>query len=75
MSTAARSWIASSDNFLRPRLVGRDTRMADLLILLSTLGGLFLFGPMGFIVGPIVAPCSSRHGTSTERRSGIGSRG
>jgi predicted PurR-regulated permease PerM len=29
--------------------------MSDLLILLSTLGGLFLFGPVGFIVGPIVA--------------------
>ena len=43
------------DNFLRPRLVGRDTRMSDLLILLSTLGGIILFGPVGFVVGPIVA--------------------
>jgi predicted PurR-regulated permease PerM len=29
--------------------------MSDLLILLSTLGGIFLFGAVGFIVGPIVA--------------------
>jgi predicted PurR-regulated permease PerM len=29
--------------------------MPTLLILLSTLGGLFLFGAVGFIVGPIVA--------------------
>jgi predicted PurR-regulated permease PerM len=43
------------DNFLRPRLVGRDARMSDLLILLSTLGGIVLFGAAGFIVGPIVA--------------------
>lgn len=43
------------DNFLRPLLVGRDARMSDLLILLSTLGGISLFGAAGFIVGPIVA--------------------
>jgi predicted PurR-regulated permease PerM len=47
--------VSTIDNFLRPRLVGRDTRMSDLLVLLSTLGGLGLFGPVGFIVGPIVA--------------------
>jgi predicted PurR-regulated permease PerM len=43
------------DNFLRPRLVGRDIRMHDLLVLLSTFGGLALFGLAGFIIGPIVA--------------------
>jgi predicted PurR-regulated permease PerM len=42
------------DNLLRPRLVGRDTQMPDLLILLSTLGGLTLFGAVGIVVGPIV---------------------
>lgn len=47
--------VSTLDNFLRPRLVGRDARMADLLILLSTLGGIVLFGVMGFIVGPIIA--------------------
>jgi predicted PurR-regulated permease PerM len=47
--------VSSVDNFLRPRFVGRDARMADLLILLSTLGGIILFGAVGFIVGPIVA--------------------
>ncbi len=45
----------SVDNLLRPRLVGRDTRMPDLLILISTLGGLGFFGAIGFIVGPLVA--------------------
>lgn len=47
--------VGSVDNFLRPRLIGRDARMSDLLILLSTLGGIVLFGAVGFIVGPIVA--------------------
>jgi predicted PurR-regulated permease PerM len=47
--------IGSSDNVLRPRLVGRDTQMSDLLVLFSTLGGIAVFGAIGFIVGPIIA--------------------
>jgi predicted PurR-regulated permease PerM len=47
--------VGTVDNVLRPRLVGKDTKMSDLLILLSTLGGIFLFGAVGFIIGPIVA--------------------
>jgi predicted PurR-regulated permease PerM len=46
--------VGTVDNFLRPRLVGKDAEMPDLLILIGTLGGLFLFGPIGFIVGPVV---------------------
>jgi predicted PurR-regulated permease PerM len=47
--------VGSVDNILRPRLVGRDTKMHDLMILFSTLGGLMAFGPIGFIIGPILA--------------------
>ncbi len=47
--------VGSVDNVLRPRLVGRDTKMHELLIFFSTLGGLVLFGAMGFILGPILA--------------------
>lgn len=47
--------VGSVDNVLRPRLVGRDTKMHELLIFFSTLGGLLLFGVMGFILGPILA--------------------
>jgi len=47
--------VGTVDNFLRPVLVGRDTKMPDLLILLSTLGGLTLFGAAGFVLGPILA--------------------
>lgn len=46
--------VGTIDNMLRPVLVGKDTKIPDLLILVGTLGGLFLFGPIGFIVGPIV---------------------
>lgn len=47
--------VGTVDNFLRPVLVGRDTEMPDLLILLSTLGGLSLFGASGLVLGPILA--------------------
>jgi predicted PurR-regulated permease PerM len=47
--------IGSVDNVLRPKLVGRDIKMHDLMVLISTLGGLALFGLPGFVVGPILA--------------------
>jgi len=47
--------ILQVDNLLRPRLVGSGARMHDLLIFFSTLGGVAAYGPMGFIVGPVVA--------------------
>lgn len=46
--------ISMMDNFIRPKLVGRDTELHPLLILFSTLGGIALFGISGFIVGPII---------------------
>ncbi len=47
--------VGSVDNLLRPRLVGKDTEMHDLLILFSTLGGIAMFGIIGIIIGPIIA--------------------
>jgi predicted PurR-regulated permease PerM len=43
------------DNVVRPWVVGRDTQMSDLMIMLSTLGGLLFFGAPGLLVGPILA--------------------
>ncbi|MCG8295594.1 AI-2E family transporter [Pseudomonas entomophila] len=43
------------DNLLRPILVGKDTRMPDYLVLVSTLGGLAVFGLNGFVIGPLIA--------------------
>ncbi|ABL66357.1 AI-2E family transporter [Chlorobium phaeobacteroides] len=47
--------VGQIDNILRPILIGRDTKMNELMIFLGTLGGLGLFGIIGIIVGPIVA--------------------
>jgi predicted PurR-regulated permease PerM len=47
--------ISLVDNFVRPMLVGKDTRMPDYVVLLSSLGGLALFGINGFVIGPVVA--------------------
>ena len=43
------------DNVLRPLLVGKDTRMPDYVVLLSTLGGMAIFGFNGFVIGPVIA--------------------
>lgn len=47
--------ISMVDNVVRPILVGRDTRMPDYVVLITTLGGLQLFGINGIIIGPLVA--------------------
>lgn len=43
------------DNLLRPLLVGKDTQMPDYLVLVSTIGGMALFGLNGFVIGPVIA--------------------
>jgi predicted PurR-regulated permease PerM len=43
------------DNILRPILVGKDTKMPDYVVLISTLGGIAIFGLNGFVIGPVIA--------------------
>lgn len=43
------------DNVMRPVLVGKDIKMPDYLVLISTLGGIALFGVNGFVIGPVIA--------------------
>lgn len=43
------------DNVMRPLLVGKDTKIPDWVILISTLGGLAVFGLNGFVIGPLFA--------------------
>ena len=43
------------DNILRPVLVGKDTKMPDYVVLVSTIGGISLFGLNGFVIGPVIA--------------------
>ncbi len=47
--------VGSVDNVLRPVLVGRDTKMPDYMVLLSTIGGIAIIGINGFVVGPVIA--------------------
>ena len=42
------------DNFLAPKLIERGIKIHPLLILFSVLGGLALFGPIGFLAGPMI---------------------
>ena len=43
------------DNFLRPILVGKDTKIPDYVVLIATLGGIAIFGFNGFVIGPVIA--------------------
>jgi len=43
------------DNLLRPILVGKDTRMPDFVVMITTLGGMAVFGINGFVIGPTIA--------------------
>jgi predicted PurR-regulated permease PerM len=47
--------VSSLDNLLRPVLVGKDTQMHALMIFFGILGGLYMFGMAGIIIGPIIA--------------------
>jgi predicted PurR-regulated permease PerM len=43
------------DNLLRPFLIGMDTKLPDYVVLISTLGGISIFGLNGFVIGPVIA--------------------
>lgn len=43
------------DNLLRPILVGKDTRLPDYVVMITTLGGMAVFGINGFVLGPVIA--------------------
>ena len=47
--------ISLVDNFLRPILVGKDTKMPNYVVLISTLGGIATFGLNGLVIGPVIA--------------------
>lgn len=43
------------DNLLRPPLVGKETKLPDYVVLISTIGGISLLGVNGFVIGPLIA--------------------
>lgn len=47
--------VGSLDNLLRPILVGKDTKMHELMIFFGTLGGIMMFGITGIFIGPLIA--------------------
>lgn len=47
--------LTAVDNILRPILVGNDTQLPGYLILVSTLGGIAVFGLNGVVIGPVIA--------------------
>jgi predicted PurR-regulated permease PerM len=47
--------VGTADNFLRPILVGKGTKVPELMVLVSTLGGVAMMGLSGFILGPVLA--------------------
>ena len=46
--------VSSVDNVLRPYLVGKDMKIPEILILVSTLGGITMFGLAGIVLGPVI---------------------
>ncbi|MES2948103.1 MAG: AI-2E family transporter [Pseudomonadota bacterium] len=67
------------DNLLRPILVGKDTRMPDYVVMITTLGGMVVFGINGFVIGPAIAAmflavwhiyATTRNGAAATRNGG-----
>ncbi len=46
--------VGSVDNFIGPYLISRGNNLHPFIILISVLGGISLFGPIGFIIGPVI---------------------
>jgi predicted PurR-regulated permease PerM len=46
--------VGSIDNFIRPYLIGKKSKIASVFVLLSVLGGISVFGIMGFVLGPLI---------------------
>lgn len=76
MAVAGIAVIGSVDNVLRPILIGRETKIPDALVLVTTLGGLDAFGFNGLLIGPVAAAlfitvwdrfATQRRGVSTSR--------
>ena len=46
--------VSTADNFIRPIIISRYTPVPTLLVFLGVIGGVAAFGPIGFIIGPVV---------------------
>ena len=46
--------ISNIDNLLRPKLVEKNVKMPEALILLGVISGIYTFGPIGLVLGPVI---------------------
>src|SRR6266536_435883 len=46
--------ISTIDNFLRPKLIKNQTKLHELFVFFSVLGGMSVFGLLGIVLGPVV---------------------
>lgn len=46
--------VGLADNILGPKLIGKNLQLHPLFVLLSILGGIIIFGPIGLFLGPLV---------------------
>ena len=46
--------VSTIDNFLRPKLIRNQTKLHELFVFFSVLGGISVFGLLGLVLGPVV---------------------
>jgi predicted PurR-regulated permease PerM len=46
--------VSVSDNFIRPIIISRHAPVPTLMVFLGVVGGVSAFGPIGFIIGPVI---------------------
>jgi predicted PurR-regulated permease PerM len=46
--------VSTVDNILRINLISRKTKMSQVIVLIGMIGGLFIFGVLGLILGPLI---------------------
>jgi predicted PurR-regulated permease PerM len=46
--------VSTIDNFLRPKLIKKQTKLHELFVFFSVLGGISVFGLLGLVLGPVV---------------------
>ena len=46
--------VTNIDNFIKPKIIGRETGMHPLLVVIGIFGGISLFGLIGMLIGPVI---------------------
>ena len=62
--------IGVTDYVVRPMMVGKCTELSGLVVFISVLGGIAVFGPLGLVLGPIVVATATSLFSGASRASG-----